>query len=139
MSWTFIIALLISCTFIYTITTKDKHTNEIVGPFEIATVKQKCILQGYNIPIRIHRCAKTTVLVNSCLGACLSLHCPRQKIIDVDSRRHVSLQNISHCCHVTRFVNVTIVMHCLDFSKHNYFISHVVQSATACGCRKCHT
>ena len=109
------------------------------NPVEEATVKQKCKLQGYNVPIKVHGCVKTTILVNSCLGACLSLHCPRDDN-HRDDGHHIKFENISNCCHVTKVVNVTLVLKCWnDHMSQPYFLSHLVQSAMACSCQKCRT
>ena len=103
------------------------------NPVEIATSKQKCRLQAYNVPINVHRCMKTTVVVNSCIGACLSIHCPRDAD---DLSGYVRFHNYSYCCHVTEVVNVTVELKCYDHYD-EYYMSHLLQSATSCDCQKC--
>lgn len=104
------------------------------SPLDIATRKQKCNLQAYRVPIKVHGCVETSILVDSCLGACLSIHCPRE---EATTPSHVKFHNFSNCCHVTEAVNVTVLMKCIDSFNSEYFISHIVQSAKACSCQKC--
>ena len=81
---------------------------------QVATMRQRCKRHGYTVPVNVHGCYKTEVFVNTCIGACLSLHCP---LVEETGKEHIALHAISNCCHVTEVVNVTLALKCENSSR----------------------
>ena len=99
------------------------------GPYTDALSKSKCSLLGYKLPIEEPGCHKTEVLVNSCVGACVSASTPSSEL-------H-TFETVTQGCKVTERVNVHVKLKCAadDGSTYEKFIQ--VRSATHCGCHLC--
>ncbi|XP_057305204.1 uncharacterized protein LOC130642136 [Hydractinia symbiolongicarpus] len=103
------------------------------SPADIATRRQICQLQGYELNVTIHGCKATTLQMSTCLGACISLHSPHVGHVEGES---LTLKEITTCCKVTEAAEVTLALDCVKegvMYKHH----HKVKSASACGCKRC--
>ena len=95
---------------------------------------QKCILVGYNLNITIHECATSTFKMNTCLGACPSVHAPNE-----DSLNEINiykLKSMMECCKVREYEVVTVALQCVDNNRFSEKL-HQFRSATKCSCSRC--
>lgn len=109
------------------------HSSLNSNPMEAAIKSRHCVARGFVMKIKVVGCQERLVLINSCLGTCVSYSTP-------SGSRYEQVKSCN-CCQQIKTKKVDVGLWCRDrrfpskIVLYRYY--HTVESVTQCACVSC--